>query len=94
MFESLTNGSFISNLLIPWAIRIAVAIVIIVVGWILTKLIVRLVERYLTRYEVDEILVKFIASVTRRMTSVTASHTSCGSSSIQPGCGWWRGYSR
>jgi small conductance mechanosensitive channel len=64
LFESVDINTFVSNILLPWAIRIAVAILILVVGWILTKLIVKLLTRYLIRRKVDEILVRFIASVT------------------------------
>ena len=65
MFESLIQAKFVTDFLLPLALRIAYAIVILVVGWLLTKLIVRMVERYLTRYEIDEILISFVASVTR-----------------------------
>jgi small conductance mechanosensitive channel len=64
LFESVDISTFVSNILLPWAIRIAVAILILVVGWILTKLIVKLLTRYLIRRNVDDILVRFIASVT------------------------------
>jgi small conductance mechanosensitive channel len=65
VFESLTQAKFVTDFLIPLALRIAYAIVILVVGWLLTKLIVRMVKKYLTRYEIDEILISFVASVTR-----------------------------
>ena len=64
MFESVDISTFVSNILLPWVRQIAVAILILVVGWILTKIIVKLLTRYLIRHKVDDILVRFIASVT------------------------------
>ena len=64
MFESVDINTFVSNILLPLVIRFAVAIGILVLGWIITKIIVKLLTRFLTRRQVDEILVRFIASVT------------------------------
>ena len=63
MFGSTDINTFVANILLPWVIRIAAAILILIAGWILTRLIVKLVERYLARYKIDEILVRFIASI-------------------------------
>ena len=63
MFESVDISTFVSNILLPWAKRFVVAIGILVVGWILTKIIVKLLTRFLVRRQVDDILVRFIASV-------------------------------
>ena len=54
-----------TNFILPWIFKIAAAIIILVIGWILTKVIVRLVEKYLIRYKVDEILVNFTSSLVK-----------------------------
>lgn len=60
-------GYDLSNLyetfIIPWTLRIITAIAIAVIGWILTKIIVRLVEKYLKKYNVDIILINFTKSI-------------------------------
>lgn len=56
-------NSFISELVLPWSIRLLVAVAILVIGWSVTKLIVRTLRGYLVRYKVDAILINFIASV-------------------------------
>ncbi|MFN2200234.1 MAG: mechanosensitive ion channel family protein [Anaerolineae bacterium] len=48
-------------LLVLW--RIFLAAVILIAGWIATKIIVRLAERYLTRAKIDTLLVNFACSV-------------------------------
>ena len=53
------------NFILPWLFRIAAAIAILVIGWLLTKFIVRFVEKYLTRYKVDVILVRFTSSIVK-----------------------------
>lgn len=47
----------------PWAQKITTALAIVIVGWILTKIIVRLTERYLRKYHVDTMLVNFAISI-------------------------------
>ena len=65
MFESLAQSNFVTDLLVPLVLRIAYATAILAFGWLLTKLIVKLVERRLTKYEIDAILVRFVTSVSR-----------------------------
>ena len=64
MFESVDIKTFVSNNLLPCAIRNPVAIGNLVQGWILTKILVKLLTRYLIRRQVDDIMVRFISSVT------------------------------
>lgn len=60
-------GYDLSNLLetfvVPWAQKIVTAIAIAAIGWILTKIIVRLVEKYLNKYKIDVMLVNFAISI-------------------------------
>jgi small conductance mechanosensitive channel len=79
LFESFDINSFASNVLLRWAFRIAAAILILVAGWFLTKLIIRLLERYLIRYDVDEMLVRFIASVAHAVLLLIVAIAALGS---------------
>jgi small conductance mechanosensitive channel len=82
LFQSVDIRTFFSNILLPWAIRVAVAILILVAGWILTKLIVKLLTRYLVRRQIDDILVRFIASVTNIVLLLLAAIAALGSLGI------------
>lgn len=64
MSESLLGEASLSDLLLVWTLRIATTLAILVVGWLVTKLVVRLASRYLAKREVDELLIRFVASVT------------------------------
>jgi small conductance mechanosensitive channel len=55
----------LETFLIPWTLKIITAIAIAVIGWILTKIIVRLLEKYLNKYKVDIILVNFTKSIVK-----------------------------
>jgi small conductance mechanosensitive channel len=79
LFESFDINNFASNVLLRWAFRIAAAILILVAGWFLTKLIIRLLERYLIRYDVDEMLVRFIASVAHAVLLLIVAIAALGS---------------
>jgi small conductance mechanosensitive channel len=82
LFQSVDTSSLVSNVLVPWAIRIAVAILILVAGWILTRIIVKLLTRRLVRHQVDDILVRFIASVTNIVLLLIAVIAALGSLGI------------
>lgn len=60
-------GFDLTNLLeryvFPWTQKIVTAIAIAVIGWILTRIIVRLVEKYLNKYKIDVMLVNFAISI-------------------------------
>lgn len=58
------NGlSLIETYLIPWSIKIALALTILVVGNMLARMIVKLVTRLMVKARVDVILVKFLGSI-------------------------------
>jgi small conductance mechanosensitive channel len=81
MFTSLMGENFISLVLLPLLLNVAIAIGIMVVGWAITKLIVRGIERYLTKARTDELLVTFattVANVTLSLTVIIAALSSLG----------------
>lgn len=62
MFGYDLNNLF-ETIILPWTLRILIAFAIAIVGWLLTKLIVRLAEKYLKRINLDPILVDFTISI-------------------------------
>ncbi|WJW76681.1 mechanosensitive ion channel [Thiohalobacter sp. IOR34] len=57
------HSALINDYLIPWGIRIALALAIYVLGRILARWVVRLSERLMNRSGMDAILVKFLSNV-------------------------------
>jgi len=55
--------NFISLVLLPLLLNVAIAIGILIVGWAITKLIVKGVERYLVKAKTDDLLVRFATTV-------------------------------
>lgn len=64
-FSSLDLNALVNDYAIPWGIRIALALVIFYVGRGVVALVVRGVEKVLTRQKVDETLVSFMTSILR-----------------------------
>jgi len=62
---SLDLNALVNDYAIPWGIRIALALVIFYVGRGVVALVVRGVEKVLTRQKVDETLVSFMTSILR-----------------------------
>jgi small conductance mechanosensitive channel len=63
MFESLIGADSISAILFAFALRVGVAIGILVIGWAIAKLIVRTVERYMVCHKTDELLIRFTTTI-------------------------------
>lgn len=63
--EGMDTGSLMSLYVIPWAIKIALALVIFVVGRKIVDIIVGFSQKVMRRQEMDEILVRFINSIVR-----------------------------
>jgi len=82
VFGPIDIDTFFSNILLPWLIRIAVAILILVAGWFLTKLIIRLLEKYLTRYEIDQLLLRFVISIANAVLLLIVAIAALGSLGI------------
>ena len=82
MFGPVDIETLFSNILLPWLTRIAVAILILVAGWFLTKLIIRLLEKYLTRYEIDQLLLRFVISIANAVLLLIVAIAALGSLGI------------
>ncbi len=63
MFESLDLQKLTDAYLIPWGINIGFALVIFIVGRIVAKLIVSLLEKGLAKAKMNEILIHFVSSI-------------------------------
>jgi small conductance mechanosensitive channel len=63
MFSGLDIEKMVDVYVIPWSINIALAIVIFVVGRLVAKGLVKVLERILVRAKVDSMLVEFIGSI-------------------------------
>jgi small conductance mechanosensitive channel len=59
--------NIVSMYVVPWSINIALAIVVFVVGRLISKGLVNILERLLTRAKVDAMLVEFIGSIAKAM---------------------------
>lgn len=63
MFSEFDMEKMIDAYVVPWSINIALAIVVFVVGRLIAKGLVKILERLLIRAEVDNMLVEFIGSI-------------------------------
>lgn len=63
MLDGVYLQELIADVIAPFVFRLMVAGLILVVGWYLTKYAVRLAQRYMTRYNVDPLLVRFGSSI-------------------------------
>jgi small conductance mechanosensitive channel len=61
--EGETMEDLLATYIIPWSIKIGLALAIFVVGRMVSKGIVKVVKRLMTRAEMDDILVKFLGSI-------------------------------
>ncbi|MEW7978480.1 MAG: mechanosensitive ion channel domain-containing protein [Candidatus Sedimenticola endophacoides] len=64
MLENLDINALINTYIIPWAINIALALAIFIVGRIISKGLVKLLGKLLTKAKMDAILINFITSIT------------------------------
>ena len=63
MLEGLDIEKMVDTYVIPWSINIAMAIVVFIVGRLIAKGLVKVLERLLVRAKVDTMLVEFIGSI-------------------------------
>jgi small conductance mechanosensitive channel len=63
MFAGLDVERMIDVYVIPWSINIALAIVVFIVGRLIAKVLVKVLEGLLVRAKVDTMLVEFIGSI-------------------------------
>jgi small conductance mechanosensitive channel len=67
MFEESQVINFIDVHLIPWSIKVAVALTIFLVGQIVARLISGALEKVLSHTKLDRILIDFLGSVVRAL---------------------------
>ncbi len=58
-------SSLVETIVIPWAIKIALALVIFYVGRMVVGIVVNSVKKLMLSREMDEILVRFLVSILR-----------------------------
>ena len=63
--EGVEAGSILSTYVWPWAIKIAIAVLIFYVGRRVVGMLVGVTEKLMRRNEMDEILIKFLSSIIR-----------------------------
>jgi small conductance mechanosensitive channel len=63
MFAGLDIERMVDVYVVPWSINIALAIVVFIVGRLIAKGLVKVLERLLVRAKVDTMLVEFIGSI-------------------------------
>ena len=61
--EGMDSGSIMNLYVVPWAIKIALALLIFVIGRKVVDMIVGVAQKLMRRQEMDEILVRFISSI-------------------------------
>ena len=65
MFDDVDISTLTDTYVVPWAINVALAIAIFVVGRVLIRVLLGVLVKFFNRAGLDEILVNFIASITR-----------------------------
>lgn len=65
MFENMDVVAMADTYVIPWAINLVLAIAIFIVGRIVVRVLAGVLVKFLHKSGMDEILVNFIASITR-----------------------------
>ena len=63
MFESINFEEITNTYLYPWGIKVAFSIIIFVIGYYITKLLIRLLKKVLDNAGMENILVNFISSI-------------------------------
>ncbi len=65
MFENLDIQKMTDTYVIPWAINIALAIVIFIIGKMVVNILTNVLKKVLAKSKMDEILINFVASIVR-----------------------------
>jgi small conductance mechanosensitive channel len=63
MFSGLDIEKLIMDFVVPWSVNIAMAVVVFIVGRLIAKGLVKVLERVLRKAKVDSMLVEFIGSI-------------------------------
>ena len=59
------TSNLLENIIVPWGIRIALALVIFYVGRIVVSMLVNVANKFMRNRDMDDILVKFLCSIMR-----------------------------
>jgi len=65
MLDKIDTNEILNNILIPWGIKIIVALAIFYIGRMVIGAIVKIVGKVMRGQEVDEMLVRFVCSIVR-----------------------------
>jgi len=63
MLDNLDITELMANYVIPWGINIVMALVIFIVGRMISKMLVGILRRLLNKADVDDILIDFVCSI-------------------------------
>jgi len=63
MLEELTQTDYLNLYIIPWSIKIITALLIFIIGRLIVKAIVRVLENVMTRAKLDAMLVSFTGNI-------------------------------
>lgn len=65
MFEDFDTSTLLDTIIVPWGIKIALALAIFIVGRMVVGTLVRVADKVMRSQEVDEMLVRFVSSILR-----------------------------
>jgi small conductance mechanosensitive channel len=65
MFDDFDTSTLLDTIVVPWGIKIALALAIFIVGRIVVGALVRIADKLMRSQEVDEMLVRFVSSILR-----------------------------
>jgi small conductance mechanosensitive channel len=65
MFDDFDTSTLLDTIVVPWGIKIALALAIFIVGRIVVGALVRIADKLMLSQEVDEMLVRFVSSILR-----------------------------
>ncbi len=63
--DEMSIQEIVSVYVVPWAINIALALVVFYVGRIVVKIVVKILKKILVRAKMDEILINFVSSIVK-----------------------------
>ncbi len=63
MLEQFTQVDFINQYIIPWSIKVGTALVIFIIGRLVAKALVRVIENVMGRAKVDGTLITFLGNI-------------------------------
>lgn len=67
MLDTINTGTVISKYLIPWGINLGFAILILFIGGLVSKGIIKIIRNLLNKSKIDTILIDFLVSISSAM---------------------------